>query len=418
MKAVEPLIIISSLSVSLFALSPLFLSCGADVSPVVSQLIVNVGDSIQNAINQALEGATILIKKGTYIEESYPIIVNKTVVIVGEDVESTIVDGDGTEKGVFLVKSNGVKIANLTIRNTVDNPFIPVAGVQLDDVRNVMVVNCKIEMCMAGIMLKDSNETFIVRNIITGNRWAGIYLRGYCIYNMIVGNTISDNPCGVWIADLTCRYNKFYHNNLLNNTSQTMLISVGGAWDNGYPSGGNYWSNYKGVDEKHGEYQNLSGGDGIGDTPYEGLDNYPLLGPVHTFYAGLWNNENYYVVISSNLVIANFSFNPDAGPFIKFHVVNSVGGPGFCRIIIPRFLLWVEKKEEWSVRVNGEIIEQLLIDESETENTYFYLTCNPNVQSIEIWGTKAIPEFSTMAFITFAIILPTILLLHMEKKIC
>ena len=44
-------------------------------------------------------------------------------------------------------------------------------------------------------------------------------------------------------------------------------------WDNGYPSGGNYWSDYTGVD-----------GDGIGDTPYiilggDNQDWYPFMNP-------------------------------------------------------------------------------------------------------------------------------------------
>ena len=57
------------------------------------------------------------------------------------------------------------------------------------------------------------------------------------------------------------------------------------TWDNGYPSGGNYWSDYTGNDSFSGPNQDLPGSDGIGDTPYNitgytpnDQDRYPLTG--------------------------------------------------------------------------------------------------------------------------------------------
>ncbi|MCK4758389.1 MAG: hypothetical protein KAS67_08055, partial [Thermoplasmata archaeon] len=55
-----------------------------------------------------------------------------------------------------------------------------------------------------------------------------------------------------------------------------------------YPSGGNYWSDYTGEDDFLGYDQDLLGSDGIGDTPYlintsQSIgpeDNYPLMEPV------------------------------------------------------------------------------------------------------------------------------------------
>ncbi len=55
----------------------------------------------------------------------------------------------------------------------------------------------------------------------------------------------------------------------------------GNKWDNNYPLGGNYWSDYSGVDNFKGPNQDIPGSDGIGDTPYiidaDSQDNYPLM---------------------------------------------------------------------------------------------------------------------------------------------
>ena len=70
-------------------------------------------------------------------------------------------------------------------------------------------------------------------------------------------------------------YNTVYHNSFIDNHMQA-FDSGFNIWDNGYPSGGNYWSNYTGKDANH---------DGIGDTPYNvrggtSQDRYPLIHPL------------------------------------------------------------------------------------------------------------------------------------------
>lgn len=76
--------------------------------------------------------------------------------------------------------------------------------------------------------------------------------------------------------------NRFWHNNI-NNPIQVRDVFGGSMnlWDDDYPSGGNYWNDYSGVDQKSGLSQNITGSDGIGDTPYvldaNNQDNYPLM---------------------------------------------------------------------------------------------------------------------------------------------
>ncbi len=99
----------------------------------------------------------------------------------------------------------------------------------------------------------------------------------------ISGNNISNNGVGVELyASFRTR---LYHNNFIGNgvNARTTVYS-NGSWDNGYPSGGNYWSNYTGTDMCSGPQQNIcTGPDGIGDKPLiisaTNVDRYPLMRP-------------------------------------------------------------------------------------------------------------------------------------------
>ncbi|UCE15827.1 MAG: hypothetical protein JSV12_08200, partial [Candidatus Bathyarchaeota archaeon] len=91
-------------------------------------------------------------------------------------------------------------------------------------------------------------------------------------------NNITNNHNGIWLW--LSSNNTIYHNNLVDNTEQVYSYNSTNVWDDGYPSGGNYWSNYTGVDLYNGLYQNETGSDGIGDTPHiidtSNQDNYPF----------------------------------------------------------------------------------------------------------------------------------------------
>jgi len=97
---------------------------------------------------------------------------------------------------------------------------------------------------------------------------------------------VTDNRVGLFQFDGT-ENNIIHHNSLINNSIQVLVEDLAKTsadiWDDGYPSGGNYWSNYGGTDLLQGSFQNEAGTDGIGDTPHVmntwNQDNYPLTQP-------------------------------------------------------------------------------------------------------------------------------------------
>jgi len=135
-----------------------------------------------------------------------------------------------------------------------------------------------------GILLEYScNHNIVSENNATSNNWYGIGL-----YSSSNNNTVSKNIMiangDACLALSESSENKIYHNNFISNAEQVQ-ISPGYAnvWDDDYPSGGNYWSDYNRTDLFSGAYQNVTGSDGIGDTPYtinaDNRDNYPLMKP-------------------------------------------------------------------------------------------------------------------------------------------
>jgi nitrous oxidase accessory protein len=158
-------------------------------------IIVNAGDSIQNAIENADTGDTIFVKNGVYNEN---IFINKTITLKGEDKYNTIIDGRGTGNVVKII-AYGVKLSDFTIKNCGEG-------------------NGKYN---ANICVLSSDNT-ISNNIITDEKlnvnwgFAGIYIHYFLepdkTGNMIEGNDISKTYIGIFIH--RSRSNTFTNNKI------------------------------------------------------------------------------------------------------------------------------------------------------------------------------------------------------------
>lgn len=153
-----------------------------------------------------------------------------------------------------LVNCTNITIENLTLRSDGQ-------GLLFANTNNSRVIHNKIESNYMNVLLSSSFDNTFSENNLTDDRFFGALL------------LFSSN-------------NRFYHNNFIFGPLSLGLYNFGSTvntWDNGYSSGGNYWSDYTGVDLCSGPYQNETGYDWIGDSPYvidqNNIDRYPLMHP-------------------------------------------------------------------------------------------------------------------------------------------
>jgi parallel beta-helix repeat protein len=172
--------------------------------------------TIQDAIDDASDGDTIYVYSGTYFED---VKINTSIVLQGEDKESTIIDAGGNLSAVIVTADN-VEITGFSVKNT--GPYWPNSGIALNRNEQCIVTDNIVSDCFIGIHAFITSDTTINKNTVSDSEF-GIRIQA-TKFSTITRNTMQDNYCGM---DLNAAYfNEIIENNFINNEKQVYFQIV------------------------------------------------------------------------------------------------------------------------------------------------------------------------------------------------
>jgi len=223
--------------------------------------------TIQSAVNDAENGDTIYVYSGIYLEPPY-LYVNKSINLIGEDKETTIIDGEGRSL-IVIFKVDGITMQDFTIRNSdsgvffcgirvqtnynkiCDNIIVKHGneGIEIDDgTHHNTICDNYFEDSGTGICLRyDSHDIDIYNNIISNSSYGILFNSGnHTIFknlvkdsyigmyfahssnNEVINNVLEGNNIGIYL-DNDCTNDLVSENNVINNTEYGILIGDGGG---------------------------------------------------------------------------------------------------------------------------------------------------------------------------------------------
>lgn len=220
---------------------------GAGQPATAATLCVNSGGtngclaSIGAAVAAAKAGDTVNVAKGTYNED---VMISKSVSLVGQNNENTIIDASGKNNGITIAGANDVVVSGFTVENanaagiwitnssfvTIhdnnvinnDVALIPGANASCPPLSGTPFESGEAMDCGEGVFFSEVDHSILANNTITGNA-GGVLLSddiGATHDNLITGNSVVRNTaldCGITLASHSMA--GVFHNTVSGNNS-------------------------------------------------------------------------------------------------------------------------------------------------------------------------------------------------------
>lgn len=194
---------------------------------------------IQDAIDNASEGDTVFVYSGLYNES---IMINKSIVVCGEDRNTTFIVG-GNKSEIVRIDDTNAEFKRFTVERQY-NEFVD--DIYISDCWSVKIIENNVKSCQYGILITSSeslivsNNTILdcsygIVNVITGNvtitqnridgngEGSGIEFQAAIFKNYIRRNSITNNSVGINL--MFTLFTAVQEDNLLENQQQAFFTS-------------------------------------------------------------------------------------------------------------------------------------------------------------------------------------------------
>ena len=183
-------------------------------------VVVNDGESIQEAVENAEPGTTIQVMPGTYKETVY--IDKDGIRLVGviQEGRRAVLDGEGKLNDAILYSGNNVVVENFTITRYKGNGIMSQAGNNWE-IRNNLIIDTGVY----GIFPQLGQNGVVEHNVISGIEDAAIYV-GMSDNVHVAHNEVFDSVAGIEIEN--SRHAIVEANSVYNNTGGILAFITPG----------------------------------------------------------------------------------------------------------------------------------------------------------------------------------------------